>query len=49
MLAGVNLNVMALSGHSNCARVCPLLDKSGQRRILARDGLSANACVASTG
>jgi hypothetical protein len=29
------------SGHSNRTRVCPLLDQSGQRWILARDGLSA--------
>jgi hypothetical protein len=32
---------MAQSGHSNRARICPLLGKSGQRWILARDGLSA--------
>jgi hypothetical protein len=32
MLAGVNLNVMALSGHSNCARVCPLLDAGSTGR-----------------
>src|ERR1035441_8551808 len=34
--------LMALSGQSSCASVCPLLDQSGQRWILARDGLSAN-------
>jgi len=33
---------VALSGHSSRTSVCPLLDQSGQRRILARDGLSAN-------
>ena len=33
---------MALSGHSKRTHVCPLLDQSGQRWILARDGLSAN-------
>ena len=33
---------MAFSGQYSCARVCPLLDKSGQRSILAGDGLSAN-------
>jgi len=32
----------AKSGQSNRVRVCPLLDNSGQRSILARDGLSAN-------
>jgi hypothetical protein len=26
-------------------KICPLLDKSGQRSILARDGLSANDAV----
>jgi hypothetical protein len=33
--------LMALSGQSSRARFCPLLDNSGQRRILGRDGLSA--------
>jgi hypothetical protein len=33
---------LALSGQSNRTGACPLSDKSGQRRILARDGLSAN-------
>src|SRR5450759_5147744 len=33
--------LMALSGHSSRTSVCPLLDQSGQRWILARDGLSA--------
>src|SRR5450759_5232302 len=33
---------MAHSGQSNLTRVCPLLDQSGQRWILAGDGLSAN-------
>jgi hypothetical protein len=32
---------MALSGQSNRLCVCPILDQSGQRWILARDGLSA--------
>jgi hypothetical protein len=32
---------LALSGQSNRTRVCPLLDQSGQRLILAGDGLSA--------
>jgi hypothetical protein len=32
---------MALSGQSNCTRLCPLLDQSGQKLILASDGLSA--------
>ena len=34
--------LLALNGQSNRAHVCPLLDQSGQRLILARDGLSAN-------
>jgi hypothetical protein len=34
--------LLALSGHSNRTRVCPLLNQHGQRWILARDGLSAN-------
>jgi hypothetical protein len=33
--------LLALSGHSNFARICPLLGNSGQPWILARDGLSA--------
>jgi hypothetical protein len=33
---------MALSGQTNRARVCPLLDNSGQGWILAGNGLSAN-------
>jgi hypothetical protein len=33
--------LLALSGQSNRTRVCPLLDKSGQRLTLAYDGLSA--------
>ena len=32
---------MALSGHSNRARDCPLSGNSGHCWILARDGLSA--------
>ena len=32
----------AFGGHSNRGRECPLLDQSGQRRIIGRDGLSAN-------
>ena len=39
---GALWQVMALSGQSSCARVCLLLDQSGQRWILAGDGLSAN-------
>src|SRR5471032_3296214 len=34
--------LLALSGQSSCTRVCPLLDQSGQRWILACGGLSAN-------
>jgi len=34
--------LLAHSGHSNRARICPLSDNSGQRWILARDDLSAN-------
>jgi hypothetical protein len=34
--------LLALSGHSNRSRVCPLSDNSGQPWILARNGLSAN-------
>src|ERR1700690_4442622 len=37
-----NWSLMALSGQSDRTRVCPLLDQSGQRWILARDSLSAN-------
>jgi len=33
--------LLALNGQTNRARVCPLSDKSGQRSIFARDGLSA--------
>jgi putative ABC transport system substrate-binding protein len=33
--------LLAQSGQSSRARACPLLDQSGQRLILARDGLSA--------
>ena len=33
--------LLALSGQSDRAHVCPLLDQSGQRGILARDDLSA--------
>ena len=33
--------LVALSGQSSRPRFCPLLDQSGQRRLLARDGLSA--------
>src|SRR5450631_4111469 len=35
------MSAFALSEQSSCAWFCPLLDKSGQRLILARDGLSA--------
>jgi len=34
--------LLALSGQFNHARVCPLLDQSGQRWILTCDDLSAN-------
>jgi hypothetical protein len=33
--------LLALSGQSDRARVCPLLDQSGQRLILTENGLSA--------
>jgi hypothetical protein len=33
--------LLALSIQSDRAHVCPLLDQSGQRLILGRDGLSA--------
>ena len=33
--------LLALNGQSNHTHVCPLLDNSGQSRILARDVLSA--------
>ena len=33
--------LLALSGQFSRTRVCPLLDNSGQKWILARDGLSA--------
>jgi hypothetical protein len=33
--------LLALSGQSGRASVCPLLDQSGQWLILTRDGLSA--------
>jgi hypothetical protein len=32
---------LAQSGQPNCTRECPLSDNSGQRWILACDGLSA--------
>jgi hypothetical protein len=34
--------LLALNGQSDRTCVCPLLDNNGQRRILARHGLSAN-------
>jgi hypothetical protein len=37
--------LLALSGQSNHAHVCPLSDQSGQRLILTRDGLSAYDAV----
>ena len=37
----VQCRLLALSGQSSCARVCPLSDKSGQNSILAGGGLSA--------
>ena len=33
--------LLALNGQPNRTGVCPLLDQSGQKRILARDDLSA--------
>jgi hypothetical protein len=41
LFAAVRRSRLALSGQSNRAHVCPLLDQSGQRWILGRDGLSA--------
>src|SRR4029079_14192648 len=38
--------LLAQSGQSDSACVCPLLDNSGQRRTLARDGLSAPLALA---
>ena len=35
------MSLLAQSGQPNRVCVCPLLDQSGQSRILARDGLSA--------
>jgi hypothetical protein len=40
---------MALSGQSSRTRVCPLLDQSGQKWILARVGLFANDPTATLG
>jgi hypothetical protein len=33
--------LLALNGQSSRTHFCPLLDQSGQKWILARDGLSA--------
>jgi hypothetical protein len=33
--------LLALSGQSNCTRVCPLSDNSGQQWIFGPDSLSA--------
>jgi hypothetical protein len=41
--------LMAQSGHCKSARVCPLLDQSGQRWIFARGGLSAYDPTATLG
>jgi hypothetical protein len=41
LFAAVRWSRLAHSGQSSCARVCPLLDQSGQRWIFARNGLSA--------
>jgi hypothetical protein len=41
LFAAVHRSLLALSGQSSCARVCPLSDKSGQNSILAGGGLSA--------
>jgi hypothetical protein len=38
----IDVRQSALSGQSNRTRVCPLLDQSGQKWILACNGLSAN-------
>jgi hypothetical protein len=42
LFAAVHWSLMALSGQSSCASVCPLLDQSRQKWILACDDLSAN-------
>jgi hypothetical protein len=42
LFAAVRWSLLALNGQTNRARVCPLLGNSGQRWILASDGLSAN-------
>jgi hypothetical protein len=41
LFAAVRRSLLAQSGQSNRAHVCPLLDQSGQSWILGRDGLSA--------
>jgi hypothetical protein len=41
LFAAVHWSLMALSGHSLRRKFCPLSDNSGQRWILAGDGLSA--------
>jgi hypothetical protein len=41
MFAAVHRTRLALGGQSSCASVCPLLDESGQRLILAGEELSA--------
>jgi hypothetical protein len=41
LFAAVHRSLMALSGQCSRSSVCPLLDNSGHRWILARDGLSA--------
>jgi hypothetical protein len=42
MRARTRCPFLALNGQNNFASFCPLLDNSGQRWVLAGDGLSAN-------
>ena len=42
LFAAVRWSLMALNGQTLSAVECLLLDNSGQRWILGRDGLSAN-------
>jgi hypothetical protein len=42
LFAAVRWSLLALSGHGSRTRECPLLEYSGQRSILACDGLPAN-------
>src|ERR1035437_9816044 len=43
--AAMRWSLMALSGHSNRARVCPLLDQSGQRLVFLFFALPTRPCV----